>query len=131
MNIISANVWFRGFTPFSLLAVAILFSPDPALARQDAGLPPVADEPSKELPLPGEVFRVEGHTAFLILPEGAKVAEGMPWVWYAPTLPRLPGPEERWMFERFLKAGIAVGGIDVGESFGSPEGRASSGSSWT
>jgi dipeptidyl aminopeptidase/acylaminoacyl peptidase len=28
------------------------------------------------------------------------------------------------MFERFLKAGIAVAGIDVGESFGSPEGRA-------
>ena len=27
------------------------------------------------------------------------------------------------MFERFLKAGVAIAGIDVGESFGSPEGR--------
>ena len=39
------------------------------------------------------------------------------------TLPGLPGPEERWMFERFLNAGVAIAGIDVGESFGSPEGR--------
>ena len=28
------------------------------------------------------------------------------------------------MFERFLKAGIAIAGIDVGESYGSPKGRA-------
>jgi pimeloyl-ACP methyl ester carboxylesterase len=51
-------------------------------------------------------------------------AAGMPWVWYAPTLPGLPGPEETWMFRKFLDAGIAVAGIDVGESFGSPDGRA-------
>ena len=29
----------------------------------------------------------------------------VPWVWYAPTLRGLPGQAERWMFERFLKAG--------------------------
>jgi pimeloyl-ACP methyl ester carboxylesterase len=43
-------------------------------------------------------------------------------VWYAPALPNLPGPEERWMFERFRAAGIAVAGIDAGESYGSPAG---------
>ena len=48
----------------------------------------------------------------------------MPWVWYAPTLRGLPGGAEKWMFERFLKAGIAIAGIDVGESYGSPKGRA-------
>ena len=48
----------------------------------------------------------------------------MPWVWYAPTLRGLPGEAEKWMFERFLKAGIAIAGIDVGESYGSPKGRA-------
>ncbi len=81
-----------------------------------------ATPPEKKLPLPGEVFRVEGRTAFVIPPE--KKSDGAtPWVWYAPTLPNLPGIEERWMFERFTKAGIAIGGIDVGESFGSPEGR--------
>jgi pimeloyl-ACP methyl ester carboxylesterase len=78
----------------------------------------------KPLPLPGQVFRVGGHTAFLILPEGAKASTERPWVWYAPTLPGLPGSEEKWMFERFLAAGIAIAGVDVGESYGSPDGRA-------
>jgi len=85
-----------------------------------AGAQPEA--PKKTLPIPGEVFRVRGHAAFVIMPPkpGAKV----PWVLYAPTLPGLPGPEERWMFERFLAAGIAVAGIDVGESYGNVAGRA-------
>jgi dipeptidyl aminopeptidase/acylaminoacyl peptidase len=73
--------------------------------------------------MPGEVFRVEGRTAFVILPEQKKADGATPWVWYAPTLPKLPGDFERWMFERFTKAGIAIAGIDVGESFGSPDGR--------
>ena len=29
-------------------------------------------------------------------------------MWYAPTLSGLPEARERWMFERFLAAGIAV-----------------------
>ena len=78
----------------------------------------------KQLPFPGEVFAIEGRTAFLILPD-TKPAEGaMPWVWYAPTLRGLPGGAEKWMFERFLKAGIAIAGVDVGESYGNPKGRA-------
>lgn len=81
------------------------------------------DTPVKTLPLPGEVFSVQGRTAFVIQPS-AKSDKSIPWVWYAPTLPNLPGGAERWMFERFLEAGIAVAGIDVGESYGSPAGRA-------
>lgn len=80
--------------------------------------------PAKSLPLAGEVFRVEGRTAFLIPAATRPVAGAPPWVWYAPTLPGLPAVEERWMFERFTEAGIAIAGIDVGESYGSPEGRA-------
>ena len=71
----------------------------------------------------GELFRVEGRTAFVIPPDGKTSDGATPWVWYAPTLPTLPGAEERWMFERFTKAGIAIAGIDVGESYGSPDGR--------
>lgn len=83
-----------------------------------------ADAPQKSLPLPGEIFSIEGRTAFLILP-AAKAEDGpIPWVWYAPTLPNLPGEAEKWMFERFAQAGIAIAGIDVGESYGSPAGRA-------
>ena len=78
----------------------------------------------KNLPFPGEVFSVQGHTAFLILPDAKLVRDKqMPWVWYAPTLRGLPGRAEKWMFERFLKAGIAIAGIDVGESYGSQQGR--------
>jgi pimeloyl-ACP methyl ester carboxylesterase len=81
-----------------------------------------ADAPQKSLPLKGETFEVAGRTAFVILPEKKLEHTKIPWVWYAPTLPGLPGEEEKWMFERFLNAGIA--GIDVGESYGSPEGQA-------
>ena len=79
-----------------------------------------ADPPPKSLPLPGEQFMVDGRPAFLIPP--ASPAPGRPWVWHAPTLPGLPGPEEKWLFEQFLAAGIAVAGIDAGESYGSPAG---------
>ena len=78
---------------------------------------------AKKLPLPGETFKVEGKEAFLILPEGPKPGKPIPWVWYAPTLPGLPASSEKWMFDHFLKAGIAIAGVDVGESFGSPNGR--------
>ncbi|MCC6486348.1 MAG: prolyl oligopeptidase family serine peptidase [Candidatus Hydrogenedentes bacterium] len=78
----------------------------------------------KALPMDGQVFAVEGHVAFLMPPPQEKRIAPMPWVWYAPTLPGLPGEAEIWMFERFHAAGIAIAGIDVGESYGSPEGRA-------
>lgn len=79
--------------------------------------------PMKELPIQGEVFSIQGHPAFLIQPPGGSSAVPIPWVWYAPTLPGLPNEAETWMFERFLAAGIAIAGIDVGESYGSPAGR--------
>ena len=77
----------------------------------------------KRLPLKGEVLTIDECTAFLILPEKPKADQPIPWVWYAPTLPGLPANSEKWMFDRFLKAGIAIAGVDVGESYGSPKGR--------
>ena len=78
---------------------------------------------SKKLPLPGTVFSVQGRTAFVIEPpESSRRSGPMPWVWYAPTLRNLPGNAERWMFDRFFAAGVAIAGVDVGESYGSPEG---------
>lgn len=82
-----------------------------------------ADPPAKNLPLPGEVFEIQGSVAFLIPAKESVAGRKTPWVWYAPTLPNLPGGAEVWMFERFTSAGIAIAGIDVGESFGSPDGR--------
>lgn len=75
----------------------------------------------KTLPIPGESFRLNGHDAFIIAPP--EIKPNTPWVWYAPTLRGLPSQAEVWMFEQFGKAGIAVAGIDVGESYGSPAGR--------
>ncbi len=72
----------------------------------------------------GERFLVQGHNAFVILPPTTPTNGAIPWVWYAPTLPGLPGDEEQWMFAKFSQAGIAIAGIDVGESYGSPDGRA-------
>jgi dipeptidyl aminopeptidase/acylaminoacyl peptidase len=70
-----------------------------------------------------ERFTIDGRPAFVIRP--AKTVPGpTPWVMYAPTLGNTyPGEAETWMFRRFLSRGIAIAGVDVGESFGSPRGR--------
>ncbi len=71
-------------------------------------------------------FALNGRPAFLILPETARRIQPIPWVFYAPSFAgSLPNErDEGWMFRRFLDAGIAVAGIDVGESYGNPAGRA-------
>ena len=80
--------------------------------------------PTMDLPPQGkEVFSVDGHDAFLILPKREAQGSKKPWVWYAPTFAKqLPCADEKWMFDRFLAAGIAVAGVDAGESYGSPKG---------
>jgi 6-phosphogluconolactonase len=84
---------------------------------------PASGKPVQELILPGESFLVEGRPAFVLLPPEKKRATPQPWALYAPTLPGLPDSHEKWMHERFLDAGVAVAGIDVGEAYGSPKGR--------
>ena len=76
----------------------------------------------KILPVPGQQFLVDDHPAFLIMPDKVIDGKPTPWVFYAPTLKPYPGPEEKWMTKKFLAAGIAIAGIDVGESYGNPEG---------
>ena len=106
------------------MAIAFFVGFVTCFARAEAPTESAGDQPpEKLLPLPGEVFRVKGHTAFLLLPVQRHPTRTTPWIWYAPTLPGLPGDEEKWMFEKFLAAGIAIAGIDVGESYGSPQGR--------
>lgn len=84
-----------------------------------------ADPPQKRLLLPGDVFAIDGKTAFLFTPKQSTPSPaGRPWILYAPTLPAYPDEAERWMHEAFTEAGIAVAGIDTGESYGSPEGLA-------
>ncbi len=109
----------RRFSALAAFSLVVGSHPAP-LALHAADVPP----PAKILPLPGETFLVAGHAAFLLPPRHAVAGEkSRPWVWYAPTLGKYPGPEDRWMFEQFLAAGIAIAGLDVGESYGSPAGR--------
>ena len=83
----------------------------------------VAQEPPKELILPGERITAGGHSGFVFLPPEGKRSAPQPWVLYAPTLPGLPDLHEKWMHEQFLAAGVAVAGLDIGEAFGSPKGQ--------
>jgi pimeloyl-ACP methyl ester carboxylesterase len=67
-------------------------------------------------------LRVVGQ-ACLVLDSPAP-APGRPWVFYAPTFEAAyPAERQAWIFSRILGAGIAVTGIDVGESYGNPRGR--------
>lgn len=69
-------------------------------------------------------FPVGGHQAFILFPESASEGPPTPWVWYAPTLAgSYPNASTDWLFQQLLDNGIAVAGMDVGESFGSPAGR--------
>ncbi len=93
----------------------------PWLQAQLAAPKPKITGPSPRLKLPGlDDFEIDGHRAFVFLPAAAKRATPQPWIFYAPTLPGYPDGAERWMHEQFLSAGVAVAGIDVGETYGSP-----------
>jgi len=106
------------------LRILVWLSPALLSLNPAAGAEPSGKQ--KVLPVPGEMFEVEGHPAFVIMPPPEKLRANspVPWVWYAPTYINLPEARERWMIERFQEAGIAVAGIDIGVSHGSPKGRA-------
>jgi len=69
---------------------------------------------------------VAGRPGFVIMPAARPADQPARWMWYAPhfdgVMPR--DPLHRWICTRLLAAGMAIAGVDVGESYGSPEGRA-------
>lgn len=70
------------------------------------------------LPKTAETFEVSGHKAFLYA--APKPAPGKPWVWFAPTIKGVSLALRKAYFEGFLRAGISIGGFDLGEVRGSP-----------
>lgn len=79
---------------------------------------------TQRLGAPAQSFDVDGKPAFILLPAEAKRQSPQPWIMYAPALPAYPDEHEAWMHRQFVDAGIAVAGIDAGEAYGSPKGRA-------
>src|SRR5690606_18657395 len=79
---------------------------------------------TQRLGLPAESLEIDGKPAFVLLPPEAKRQTPQPWIMYAPALPAYPDEHEAWMHRQFVDAGIAVAGIDAGEAYGSPKGRA-------
>jgi len=110
----------------AILVAAVLAASVAAMPRasaQQPAAPAATASPTKTLVVPGEVFSVDGHTAFLFTPAEVNALPAgapRPWILYGPTLAPYPDEAERWMHERFTEAGVAVAGIDTGESYGSP-----------
>lgn len=104
------------------IVAGVALAPGRVGAREPAAAAAAAP-PTKNLVVPGEVFSVDGHTAFLFTPaevDALPAGAPRPWILYGPTLAPYPDEAERWMHERFTEAGVAVAGIDTGESYGSP-----------
>lgn len=73
--------------------------------------------------LPADIrpVTVGEYRGSVYLPRDRQGQGPLPWVWYAP---HGPGPANAWMMKRLLEAGIVVAAVNVGESAGSPAGRA-------
>ncbi|MCY3015777.1 MAG: prolyl oligopeptidase family serine peptidase [Planctomycetota bacterium] len=105
----------------AVIVAGVAFMPGRAGAQEPAAS--AAAPSTKNLIVPGEVFDVDGHTAFLFTPAEVNALPAgapRPWILYGPTLAAYPDEAEKWMHERFTEAGVAVAGIDTGESYGSP-----------
>lgn len=121
IHISSTNRNVLGFTYICLALAAILFAcPSQGFAEQDSTPPSISFGGERTN------FTVEGGSGFVILPKikSPSSKQKRPWVWYAPTFENLlPNKDQEWLFSRLLSSGFGIAGIDVGESYGNPEGR--------
>ena len=107
---------------FVAISALVILASSSGSAR--AGQPiPFVKSLADSLPCTVDFFDVEGCPAFLIRPQGKPAVSPMPWVWYAPVISS-PNPAHAWMLRQWLKKGIGMAGVNVGESFGNPRGRA-------
>lgn len=112
------------------LAAAQAPQPQPAAHGPSPGATGTTEKPvlisakglAGRLPCTMDLFEVSGCRAFLIRPKNVPAGVPMPWVWYAPVIGN-PSPNPAWMLQQWVDKGIAMAGVDVGESYGSPRGR--------
>lgn len=69
-------------------------------------------------------LRIGDVEGFIVQPTSPAAGGAKPWLWYAPTLGKYPGKRMDWLFTRLLKEGFYICGTSVGDSFGSPQSRA-------
>lgn len=110
----------RPLAPYAALAMGCLWLNCPGTTRADEWGAALADRLEIEV----STLEVAGRPAFLLLPPAEKRSTPQPWIMYAPALPDYPDEHEAWMHQQFVAAGVAVAGVDAGEAYGSPRGRA-------
>ena len=120
--------WQHQLDKFIKLATADLpesrpVKPKPGQSKTTSKRSQQEAKPIRKQVLPGgKTFRLKDRHAFIMEPkQSTNPTSDKPWIFYAPTLPAYPDKAETWMHEKFLEAGIAVAGIDVGEAYGSPK----------
>jgi len=94
------------------------------------GFCPHQDNPGLKIQEEGEEFGgrkinllFDGHPAFILLPKGEAPAGPRAWIWYAPTFNKqYPNARHAFLVKHAFEAGMAFAGVDVGESYGNPEG---------
>lgn len=68
-------------------------------------------------------LEVQQHDGFVLPAHPPRAMK--PWVWYAPVIAnRVPWVRQQWISDALRRNGIALAGVDVGESYGSPDGQA-------
>lgn len=120
------DAWEEQMDEIRSLATADLLSaasgqPPAARVRMNAAQKAALPKRTQVL-LQAEKFLLNDRHAFVMEAKSSEPSAGTarPWIFYAPTLHNCPDRAESWMHERFLKAGVSIAGIDVGEAYGSP-----------
>jgi predicted esterase len=65
---------------------------------------------------------IEGHQALLLLPNQKEPRRELDWVWFAPMVSTQPNKHHAFIIQHVLDAGMAFAAVNVGESYGNPEG---------
>ena len=69
------------------------------------------------------VFSLGASRGFVVIPPRAGEGPAIPWVWYAPTINGYPNARLHWLFSRLVSHGVALAGLDVGETYANPDAR--------
>ncbi len=86
-------------------------------------LAPSTDKADEKYGAKRSNIEIGKHKGFVLQPEKPAAAGARPWAWYAPTIGSHPNQSNEWVLRKLLDRGFFVCGVDVGESFGSPDGR--------